>query len=232
MNPKEYQAALAADGFDPGPIDGLWGPQTQAASEAWFKSGKEIDDVPIVPEPPPPSGINPIPVEWLPACAMKRVHCHWSAGSYTASENDRDHYHLIVDGNIQLIRGKHSIADNVSTADGKYAAHTKNANTGAIGISAACMAGAIENPFNAGQYPLKIEQWEFLAACAAQLCRFYGIKVTPTTVLQHGEVQANLHIQQNGKWDCVKLPWAPELSPAAACDQWRQRVQWWIDLAG
>jgi len=32
------------------------------------------------------------------------------------------------DGN--LVRGAHSIADNVSTTDGRYAAHTRGCNTG------------------------------------------------------------------------------------------------------
>jgi len=143
---------------------------------------------------------------------MQRVIVHWTAGSYTVSSTDRESYHIIVGGDGQLVRGDNSIKANVSTSDSDgYAAHTKNCNSGSIGISAACMAGAIESPFNAGGYPLRQVQWDTLAAVAADLCRSYSIEVSPTTVLQHGEVQANLGIAQSGKWDINVLPWDPAL---------------------
>jgi N-acetyl-anhydromuramyl-L-alanine amidase AmpD len=113
----------------------------------------------------------------------------------------------LVDGNCRLVRGEFSIKDNVSTGDGVYAAHTKNLNAYSIGISACCMAGAVENPFNPGKYPLGGDQWDMLARVAADLCRTYNIPVSPTTVLQHGEVQDNLGVAQSGKWDICRLPW-------------------------
>jgi len=41
MDRKEFQTRLKAAGFDPGPIDGLWGSNTEAATEAWFRAGPD-----------------------------------------------------------------------------------------------------------------------------------------------------------------------------------------------
>jgi hypothetical protein len=225
ISPKTFQSSLKAQAFyrsgEDASIDGLWGLGTQHASEDWFDSGEELI---LVEATPPPSGDDPLPPDWLPDCSMKRIHIHWTAGSYTPSEDDLEHYHFIVGGDGKIQRGKHSIADNVSTSDGDYAAHTKDANTGAIGVSAACMAGAIQSPFNAGKYPLKPEQWSLLADIAAQLCRKYKIGVTSKTVLQHGEVQQQLGISQSGKWDITALPWDPNLDAGEVCDQFRGMV--------
>jgi hypothetical protein len=205
--------------------DGDWGGESAAACEAWFERG---DDLALAPgEGQPGGGILVVPDEWMPACAMDRIIVHWTAGSYTVSATDRECYHIIVGGDGSLYRGDNSIKANVSTndADG-YAAHTKSLNTGSIGISAACMAGAIESPFQAGGYPLLKVQWAALAAVAADLCRTYDIPVTPETVLQHGEVQANLGVQQNGKWDINKLPWRPDEN---AGDLFRRNVSWLLE---
>ncbi|BBF79927.1 N-acetylmuramidase domain-containing protein [Asticcacaulis excentricus] len=37
----EFQQYLKARGFDPGPIDGVWGRKTEAATEAWFRAGPD-----------------------------------------------------------------------------------------------------------------------------------------------------------------------------------------------
>lgn len=165
-----------------------------------------------------------VPDEWMQDVAMDRVIVHWTAGSYAVSATDREHYHIIVDGDGKLHRGDHSISDNVNTSDDDYAAHTKGCNTKSIGVSAACMAGAVQNPFNPGAYPLRQIQWQTLAAVAADLCRKYKIEVTPKTVLQHGEVQKNLGIAQAGKWDITKLPWATSMTASDVCDQFRSLV--------
>jgi hypothetical protein len=83
-----------------------------------------------------------LPLEWLQPVKMSRIIAHWSAGAYRASDLDKDHYHFIVEGSGNVVRGDHTIADNVSTADDDYAAHTRGCNTGPSGVSLACMAGA------------------------------------------------------------------------------------------
>ena len=162
---------------------------------------------------------------WMPNCAMKRVICHWTAGQHQASALDREHYHILVQADGTLVRGNRSIEDNVSTRDGVYAAHTLNCNTGAIGVAACCMAGAVERPFRHGQSPMTREQWETMAEVVAELCRFYRIPVSPTTVLGHGEVEVHLGIRQRGKWDPLVLPWNPDLSRVEVGASFRALVQ-------
>ena len=156
---------------------------------------------------------------------MRRIVTHWTAGAYSVSALDREHYHIIIAGDGTLVRGDHTIVDNVSSADGDYAAHTRNCNTQSIGVSVACMAGAIERPFSAGPYPMTLLQWTTMARVCAQLCQFYGIQVTPTTVLGHGEVQRNLGIAQAGKWDPMVLPWKPTLTFTEVGDAFRNKVK-------
>jgi len=227
----QFQKLLINNGY-PLPkygADGDWGGETEAACELWFDSNKPLLGVsidasePVEPEPPPG---NLVPADWMPDCAMKAIIIHWSAGAYTASESDKEHYHIIVESTGKLVRGDYSIKANVSTSDADgYAAHTSQANTGRIGIAVACMAGAIESPFNPGKYPMLESQWLTLAKVAAELCHKYKIAVTPTTVLSHGEVQKNLGIPQSGKWDINKLPWEPSMSYQQANDLFRGYVK-------
>jgi hypothetical protein len=206
--PKDFQQELINHGFNLPRYgaDGYWGAETADACVEWFESDIDLS-VAVVPPAPPRDGI--VPADWMPTCNMERIVIHWTAGSYNVGSTEKESYHIIVDGSGKLWRGDYSIKANVSTSDADgYAAHTKSCNTGSIGISAACMAGAIENPFDPGAYPLTKLQWGTLAQIAAELCNKYDIPVTPTTVLQHGEVQKNLGIAQSGKWDICKLPWA------------------------
>lgn len=166
-----------------------------------------------------------IPTQWLSPCSMKRVICHWTAGGYKATSLDRAHYHLLIEGDGTLVRGTHSIADNVSTADGVYAAHTARCNTGSIGVAMCCMGGAQASPFQPGSFPMTQTQWETMAKVVAQLCQFYQIPVTPQTVLGHGEVEVYLGIPQHGKWDPMVLPWAPEMSRTQVGHYLRALVQ-------
>lgn len=163
--------------------------------------------------------------EWMPVCSMKRIICHWTAGGYQSTDLDREHYHILIAGNGKLVRGIPSILDNVSTADGRYAAHTRGCNTGSIGISVCCMAGAQQSPFKPGKCPMLEIQWETMIQVAAELCQAYNIQVTPKTVLGHGEVQAQLGIMQLGKWDPMVLPWNPIMSQTQVGNLLRTQVQ-------
>jgi hypothetical protein len=138
---------------------------------------------------------------------MKRVICHWSEGNYKANSTDLEHYHILIEGDGTVRGGDHTIQDNVSASDGSYAAHTLGTNTGSIGVACCCMVGCQEKPFKPGSQPLKKSQWDVMVQVVAELCLFYGIPVTPTTVLGHGEVQSNLGIKQKGKWDPMVWPW-------------------------
>ena len=166
--------------------------------------------------------------EWMPNASMRRVIIHWTAGSYVASSLDKEHYHFLVQGDLSVIRGLHPINANEfigNKPQSEYAAHTKGANTGAIGLSICGSAGAIETPFKPGKYPITEKQWQLAAEATASLCKRYAIAINNKTVLTHAEVQENLGIKQNGKWDIAKLTFGKSLTDAKSCgDDFRNRV--------
>ena len=59
---------------------------------------------------------------------MKRVIAHWTAGAGRASREDKEHYHLLVEYDGSVVRGKEDVEDNIVTSDGDYAAHTAQFN--------------------------------------------------------------------------------------------------------
>lgn len=166
-----------------------------------------------------------VPDAWMPKVAMRKIIVHWTAGGYSANEVDRAAYHILIEESGKLVRGTHSIADNVSTADGVYAAHTFQANTGSIGVSMCCMHNCVQKPFAAGKFPLTERQWNTMLRVVAQLCRRYQIDPTPTTVLGHGEVEKNLGIKQKSKWDPMVLPWESDLGGSNVGDRLRHAVR-------
>jgi hypothetical protein len=168
-----------------------------------------------------------LPQEWLQSATVQRIHLHWTAGQHNPSENDKDHYHILIAGDGRVVKGNCDIAANSTTSPrGKKAHHTLNANTGALAVSMACMMEARERPFDAGPYPLTKAQWEKAAIVTAELCRRYKVPVTARTVLSHAEVQANLSITQRGKWDVAVLPFDRAYDSARACGNlFRKMVQ-------
>lgn len=166
---------------------------------------------------------------------MKRIILHWTAGAHRANSVDRAAYHRIYEGDGKMIPGIHPIEANSSKnaplRAGKYAAHTRSCNTDSIGLSLACMAGAVEGKTN-GTHPMTEAQFDAMCKDAAKLCVQYGIAVTPSTVLSHAEVQGTLKIAQAGKWDYTVLAFKPELRGSKACgDYARQRIQAYIDAS-
>ena len=168
-----------------------------------------------------------IQASWMPDAKITGIVFHWTAGQNKASDLDRSHYHVLIEGDGKHVRGVPSIDLN-SLPEKKpgYAAHTLNCNTGFIGVSLCGMAGAVEIPFSAGKQPITRVQWDELANVLAQLCKRYGIKVSRKTVLSHAEVQTNLGIKQKGKWDIARLPFDTSIQGAVAIgDQMRAMVQ-------
>lgn len=169
---------------------------------------------------------------WMPKAAMRRIITHWTCGRHSANSVDRAHYHILIEGGGALVRGDHSIADNVSTGDGRYAAHTLGANTAGIGVALCGMMDCREEPFSPGPYPITWEQWKTLALVIADLCEAYNIDVSPTTVLGHGEVQTNLGIKQRGKWDPLVLPWQQGWNRRQVGEQMRQMAREALETSG
>ncbi len=147
-----------------------------------------------------------VPNTWMPAAKMSRIHIHWTAGGHSANATDKKSYHILIQGNGTLIRGNRPIDANEPGSTNKPpASHTKNANTGAIGVSMCCMVGGEENPFKAGKSPLTSKQWDAMIDVVAELAERYNIPVTSKTILTHAEVEPNLGIPQTGKWDVTRV---------------------------
>ena len=156
---------------------------------------------------------------------MKRIIIHWTVGTNKASALDKNHYHYIVEGDGNVVSGVFKPEDNADTKT-PYAAHTRDMNTGSIGVSLAAMHGAVERPFSAGKYPITTKQVDAMARLCARLCDQYGIAVTRQTVLTHAEVQPTLGVKQSGKWD---ITWLPGMTEAgnyhAVGDLLRQKIR-------
>lgn len=152
-----------------------------------------------------------LPKSWMPSANMKRIHLHWTAGAHTANSVDKKAYHILVEGDGNLVRGDKPINANAKGSGLKQASHTRMANTGAIGVSLCCMRGSKESPFDAGPSPMTETQWEAGIKVIAALAERYDIPVTHQTILTHAEVQPNLNIKQRFKWDINRLAFDPDV---------------------
>lgn len=138
---------------------------------------------------------------------MQRIILHWTGGGYQPGPADLSHYHYIIDGSGALCAGQFPArANQPPLQPGRYAAHTLNANSGAIGLALAAMKGARQQPFHPGPAPVRPTQLTALAGLCAALLHEYGIPLRRETVLTHAEVQPLLGIVQRGKWDITWLP--------------------------
>src|SRR5829696_5458962 len=111
-----------------------------------------------------------IPAAWMPAAKMSRIHIHWTAGGHSANATDKKSYHILIQGDGSLVRGERPINANEKGSGLTPASHTLHANTGAIGVSMCCMGGkgVKENPFFAGKFPMRREQWEAMVGVVAK----------------------------------------------------------------
>lgn len=207
---RQFQAALAAVGYSPGKIDGDFGPGTFTAWRRFMESLKPAAT------PAPIAAGALLPLEWLPMCRMDRIILHWTGGAHTPNTVDLAHYHILIDGGGGVRRGTTPINWNASPMNAHYAAHTKDCNTGSIGVSLCGMAGAQEVPLGYGMAPINESQWAAALQVVRELAARYGIANTRQTILSHAEVQPTLGIKQNRKWDISVLPWAPSVRGALA----------------
>lgn len=155
---------------------------------------------------------------------MKRIIWHWSAGSHRASVLDREHYHLLIEGDGRVIYGAKPISANAAPLSGVYAAHTRALNTDSIGIAVCAMHGAQQSPFKAGSYPITEAQVRQLVQETARLAKGYNIPVTRQTILSHAEVQPTLGVQQAGKWDIAWLPGRATATDPIGCGDYLRKL--------
>lgn len=164
-----------------------------------------------------------IPRAWLPTTTTGKVHriiVHWTAGTYTPNVIDRAHYHYLINGLGHAVRGPR--------APGLYLPHTRNLNTGSVGLSICAMGGAQQGKTH-GAWPLTGLQWERAAQAAAEIVHRYGLAVTERTVLFHSEVERVYGKTQRGKWDVDCLPFDVTKSPTEIHAEFRRKVTWYLE---
>lgn len=195
---KRVQTILRDEGYYFGRIDGLYGPQTERALRAMAAKARALDpaEVPCI-----------VPAEWMPTANMSGIVLHWTAGAYQPNHVDLRSYHILIDGDGRLHRGKHSIKDNEYPIRGAYAAHIAKKNSGRIGVSLCGMHGSRERPFEPGPYPITRKQWDTAVEVIRALAARYAIPVRPETIGTHAEYQS-------GKWDFTVLPFEPAVTGA------------------
>lgn len=232
MSIRSIQETLISLGYSVGPAgtDGKWGKGTEAGINAALADLQKWKPEAISQPGRTPAvkaadfGL-PSFMDSVPVAPMRRIHIHWTAGAYVASEVDREHYHFIVEEDCDIVRGEHPVPQNMPPLiEGQYAAHTRAANSYAIGVSMCCMAGAVEGRSN-GKFPMTKRQFDQMIKLVAFLSLKYGISVTDKTILTHAEVQPNLGVKQAGKWDITVLPFNPDYVGARPVgDYIRKRV--------
>lgn len=174
-----------------------------------------------------------LPTPWDLPWPPRRIVCHWTAGGAQASQNDRKHYHYLIDQEGAVVKGFPSLAANCGnlsspwshdTPDG-YAAHTARFNTGSLGVSLCGMLNATEGG-DPGPFPINAIQTDRLIVFLAEVCETYGLRSHPHRIMTHEEVQRLHGIQQAGKWDIRWLPTESDgLLTGDACGEWiRKKV--------
>lgn len=195
---RDIQARCAALGFWPGPIDGKMGKRTEAAVEAAGEFQRMRGK------------------RLFHESGLHRLHWHWTVGWHKANSTDRQHYHFLFEGD------GHEIEANPVL---KVLAHTKNANSGALGLSLCGMVGAVERPFNPGPEPITEAAVAAMIRRSALLAINYDIPVSRWSTLTHAEIQPTLGVAQRQKWDVNYHPGltAPT-DPITAGDWFRARL--------
>ena len=107
-----------------------------------------------------------------------KIYLHWSAGHYGQFFDD---YHVNIDSD-----GSYHVTTNDLS---EVISHTYHRNSGAIGISLACCAGATSN--NLGSEAPTGAQIESMSKLIATLCIALDIPCDKTHVLTHGEAADN-----------------------------------------
>jgi hypothetical protein len=134
---------------------------------------------------------------------------HWSGGLDTPTEDDLDHYNDMFDkyGNQYDGSSRAEHQANYDWRKGIGASHTRNANTGRIGMAVAGMHQAEGWPaLKWGENPITWEGIDAMLERTADYCREFDIPVSRWSTLSHAEVEQTLGIRQKNKWDFMVLP--------------------------
>lgn len=152
--------------------------------------------------------------------SLNKITIHWTAGTYTPNNTDRQHYHFLVDDKGNVFTGKYKPEDNINCKDGKYAAHCGGGNTGNIGVAMCSMYDS--------RFPITRKQLEATCKLVAELSKKYGIAISNKKIFTHAEFgKDNPHTTSYGKIDINKLP-CVAIYGVKECGDWiRNKVNWY-----
>ena len=108
-----------------------------------------------------------------------KIYLHWSAGHYGQFFED---YHINIDSDGSI----YASTDDLS----EVLAHTYHRNTGAVGVSMACCAGATSNDL--GDESPTTAQIDAMAKVVMVLCDEFGLEINKDNVMTHGEAADNI----------------------------------------
>lgn len=159
-----------------------------------------------------------------------RIICHWSAGGLEASAHDLQHYHYLIEhievdprdasddrvnyvGGVPLERNMQDVGRMPSYASNPsvgYAAHTRNFNSGSIGLSLCGMRGAVDHrpggEVEPGPSPITRLQVRAMFNLLRQLCAVYGLNPVEREVFTHYEAEHLHGVEQDQRWDITWIP--------------------------
>lgn len=125
-----------------------------------------------------------------------KIYLHWSAGHYIQKFDDY-HVNITADGRLWLM------ADLSDTL-----AHTWRRNSGAVGISLCCCAGATTGDL--GDEPPTSQQIEIMAQAIAAIADGLWLTIDRDHVMTHGEAADN----EDGIYP------HEEYGPKTTCERW------------
>ena len=169
------------------------------------------------------AGERVIPPAWLikpKRKAIWRIILHWSAGNYNPSRFDLAHYHCMINGDGEAVKGLWNAGQTAPPW------HTRWLNSGSYGLSIAAMRGAVQGGPYGGQ-PMKQIQWERSAQAAAELVDAFNLRLSKRTCLSHMEVNWVYGLRQR-RWDVSELPWVRHLPKEEVFAKWRRKVSWYL----
>ena len=108
-----------------------------------------------------------------------KIYLHWSAGHYGQFFED---YHINIDSDGSIYASTDDLSERL--------AHTYHRNTGAVGVSLACCAGATSNDL--GDEPPTTAQIDAMAKVVMVLCDEFGLEINKDNVMTHGEAADNI----------------------------------------
>ena len=142
-----------------------------------------------------------------------KIYLHWSAGHYGQFFED---YHINIDSDGSIYASTDDLSERL--------AHTYHRNTGAVGVSLACCAGATSNDL--GDESPTTAQIDAMAKVVMVLCDEFGLEINKDNVMTHGEAADNIDgIEASEPYGCQSTceRWdlqflATEESPAYTTD--------------